>query len=68
MTNHLDYLTADREETYIVAQANAPIDEKGNFLAERVTCRCKGDFIDVEPARWITWMSRPSNWFPWPRA
>jgi DNA-directed RNA polymerase subunit beta len=51
VTNHLDYLTADREETYIVAQANAPIDEKGNFLGERVTCRCKGDFIDVEPAR-----------------
>ncbi len=51
VSNHLDYLTADREETYIVAQANAPIDEKGNFLGERVTCRCKGDFIDVEPGR-----------------
>jgi DNA-directed RNA polymerase subunit beta len=51
VTNHLDYLTADREETYIVAQANAPIDDKGNFLTERVTCRAKGDFIDVEPAR-----------------
>jgi len=47
---HLDYLTADREENYIVAQANAPIDEKGNFLTERVTCRSKGDFVDVEPA------------------
>jgi DNA-directed RNA polymerase subunit beta len=51
VTNHLDYLTADREETYTVAQANASIDDKGNFLGERVTCRCKGDFIDVEPAR-----------------
>src|SRR5208337_1386286 len=51
VTNHLDYLTADREENFIVAQANAPIDEKGNFLGERVTCRCKGDFIDVEPSR-----------------
>jgi DNA-directed RNA polymerase subunit beta len=51
VTNHLDYLTADREETYIVAQANAPIDDKGNFLTERVTCRSKGDFIDVEPSR-----------------
>jgi DNA-directed RNA polymerase subunit beta len=51
VSNHLDYLTADREETYIVAQANAPIDEKGNFLGERVTCRCKGDFIDVDPSR-----------------
>ena len=49
--NHIDYLTADREETFIVAQANAPIDDKGHFLTERVVCRRKGDFIDVEPAR-----------------
>jgi DNA-directed RNA polymerase subunit beta len=48
---HLEYLTADREEAYIIAQANAPIDDKGNFLTERVTCRSKGDFIDVEPSR-----------------
>jgi DNA-directed RNA polymerase subunit beta len=48
---HLDYLTADREEQYIIAQANAPIDDKGHFTNERVMCRCKGDFIDVEPPR-----------------
>jgi DNA-directed RNA polymerase subunit beta len=51
VTNHLDYLTADREENYIVAQANAAIDDKGNFLTERVTCRSKSDFIDVEPTK-----------------
>jgi DNA-directed RNA polymerase subunit beta len=51
VTNQIDYLTADREENFIIVQANAPIDEKGVFLADRVTCRCKGDFIDVEPAR-----------------
>ena len=51
VTNHLDYLTADREEQYIVAQANAPIDDKGHFTTDRVNCRCRGDFIDVEPAR-----------------
>jgi DNA-directed RNA polymerase subunit beta len=51
VTNHIEYLTADREENYIIAQANAAIDEKGNFVTERVTCRCKGEFIDVEPAR-----------------
>src|SRR5881409_2809555 len=51
VTNHIDYLTADREEAFIVAQANAPIDDKGNFTTGRVTCRCKGDFIDVEPSR-----------------
>src|SRR5437868_4544036 len=51
VTNHLDYLTADREETFIIAQANATIDEKGHFTTPRVTCRAKGDFVDVEPAR-----------------
>src|SRR5580693_5690253 len=51
VTTHLEYLTADREEAFIVAQANAPIDDKGNFTVDHVPCRCKGDFIDVEPAR-----------------
>ena len=51
VTNHIDYLTADREETFVVAQANATIDDKGHFLTDRVMCRGKGDFIDVEPAR-----------------
>ena len=49
VTDQLDYLTGDREEGYIIAQANAPIDDKGKFLTDRVPCRCKGDFIDVEP-------------------
>jgi DNA-directed RNA polymerase subunit beta len=47
----IDYLTADREEGYIIAQANAPIDDKGHFLTKTVTCRAKSDFIDVEPER-----------------
>ena len=51
VSQHIDYLTADREEAFIVAQANASIDEKGHFTTERVTCRSKGDFIDVEPAK-----------------
>ena len=51
VTNTIDYLTADREEQFTVAQANAVIDDKGHFLTERVICRCKGDFIDVEPTK-----------------
>ncbi|HWF20092.1 MAG TPA: DNA-directed RNA polymerase subunit beta, partial [Verrucomicrobiae bacterium] len=51
VTNHVDYLTADREETFVVAQANATIDDKGHFLTDKVMCRGKGDFIDVEPER-----------------
>ncbi len=51
VTTHLDYLTADREENFVIAQANAAIDDKGNFLSQHVTCRAKGDFVDVEPTR-----------------
>jgi DNA-directed RNA polymerase, beta subunit len=48
--NHLDYLTADREETFVIAQANSPIKDSGAFGTDRVVCRGRGDFIDVEPA------------------
>ena len=51
VTAHIDYLTADREEQFIVAQANAVIDDKGHYQSDRVMCRCKGDFIDVEPSK-----------------
>ena len=51
VTGHIDYLTADREEAFVIAQANSPIDDKGKFTTDRVVCRGKGDFIDVEPAR-----------------
>src|SRR5512135_1551072 len=47
----IEYLTADREETYIIAQANSPVTDRGAFNTDRVVCRGKGDFIDVEPAR-----------------
>jgi DNA-directed RNA polymerase subunit beta len=51
VTAHIEYLTADREESYIIAQANASIDDKGRYVSEKVTCRWKGEFLDVEPAR-----------------
>jgi DNA-directed RNA polymerase subunit beta len=51
VSGHLDYLTADREEAFVIAQANSPIKESGAFGTDRVVCRGKGDFIDVEPAR-----------------
>src|SRR5688500_4407060 len=51
VTTHIDYLTADREENYIIAQANAPVDDRGHFTTNRVPCRAKSDFVDVEPAR-----------------
>jgi DNA-directed RNA polymerase subunit beta len=49
VSGHLDYLTADREENYVIAQANSAINERGSFATERVVCRDRGNFIDVEP-------------------
>jgi len=51
VTEKVDYLTGDMEENYLVAQANAPIDEKGNFLHPRVSVRYRGDFLEVEPSK-----------------
>src|SRR6516225_9327796 len=51
VTTEIDYLTADREENYLVAQANAPIDDQGNFTDEKVSCRYRGDFLEVEPGK-----------------
>ncbi|MCX7867631.1 MAG: DNA-directed RNA polymerase subunit beta, partial [Limisphaera sp.] len=51
VTDKIEYLTADREEQFLIAQANTPIDEKGRFLQERVLCRARGEFVDVEPER-----------------
>ena len=39
VTDEIVYLTADEEEEYVVAQANAPLDAKGKFLNDRVLVR-----------------------------
>ena len=43
------YLSAEEEDEKIIAQANAQIDEKGNFLTEKVKSRLEGDFPVTEP-------------------
>ncbi|MFO1478158.1 MAG: DNA-directed RNA polymerase subunit beta, partial [Verrucomicrobiota bacterium] len=48
----IEYLTADREESFFIAQANSPLDDKGRFTQDRVVCRGgRGDFVDLDPAR-----------------
>ena len=42
------YLTAWEEEKYVIAQANARVDEKGNLVDDRVIARAGGDFLTVE--------------------
>jgi DNA-directed RNA polymerase subunit beta len=43
------YLSAEEEESKTIAQANAPINDKGEFVNDRVTAREDGDFPVVEP-------------------
>jgi len=50
VTNEIEYVTADQEENFLIAQANNVIDKDGNFLNERVTARERGEFIEVDPA------------------
>ncbi len=49
VTNEIVYLTAEEEDNAVIAQANAPIDEEGNFLNEFVKCRYRGDFPLMRP-------------------
>ncbi len=49
VTKEIDYLTADVEDKYVIAQANAPIDSKGNFTEDRVLVRMKADVDTVDP-------------------
>jgi DNA-directed RNA polymerase subunit beta len=51
VTGKIDYLTADRDEAFLVGQANAPIDDHGKFTGDKVSVRFRGDFLEVEPAR-----------------
>ncbi|WP_073240194.1 DNA-directed RNA polymerase subunit beta [Desulforamulus putei] len=59
VTDEIVYLTADEEEGHIIAQANAPLDENGYFVEERVNARRghdtllvptdRVDYMDVSP-------------------
>jgi DNA-directed RNA polymerase subunit beta len=51
VSKHLDWLTADEEERYVIAQANAELDDKSCFVNERVMVRVRGDFIEVPPEK-----------------
>ena len=49
--NDVDYLTADEEENFIIAQANAALDGKSRFSSPVVLARYRGDFLEVAPER-----------------
>ena len=49
LKNDVVYLTAEEEDTRVIAQANAEVDEKGQFSDARVKARFEGDFPIVDP-------------------
>jgi DNA-directed RNA polymerase subunit beta len=48
VTDEIVYLNALEEEKYIIAQANAPLDEDGRFKSEIISARHRGEFLMVE--------------------
>ncbi|MBE1553128.1 DNA-directed RNA polymerase subunit beta [Sporosarcina limicola] len=64
VTTQIDYLTADVEDNYVVAQANAILSEDGSFVNEGVVGRFQGDntvfkrdqidYMDVSPKQVVS--------------
>ena len=65
VTTQVDYLTADDEDKYVIAQANAPLDDKFRFTEERVLVRQRHgevsevlaedvDYMDVSPRQMVS--------------
>ena len=64
VTDIVDYLTADEEDAFTVAQANEPIGEDGRFVNNRVSCRRREeittaeakeiDYMDVSPKQLVS--------------
>ncbi|MDD2479261.1 MAG: DNA-directed RNA polymerase subunit beta [Victivallaceae bacterium] len=64
VTKQIDYLTADREEEFVIAQANAPLDEKSHFSRATVMARYRGEseehpkdevqYMDVSPKQLVS--------------
>jgi DNA-directed RNA polymerase subunit beta len=65
VTDEIDYLTADEEDRFVIAQANASLDVDGGFAEARVLVRRKGgemelvgsdevDYMDVSPRQMVS--------------
>ncbi|MBQ7188740.1 MAG: DNA-directed RNA polymerase subunit beta [Kiritimatiellae bacterium] len=51
VTDEVQYMPADVEENFVIAQANSELKPDGSFATEKVTCRYKTDFVEVERSR-----------------
>jgi DNA-directed RNA polymerase subunit beta len=48
VTDEVFYMTADKEDGYIVAEANEPLDKNGHFLSNRIGCRFRDEILEVD--------------------
>ena len=46
--DEVEYMTADTEDEYIVAQANAPLDENNRFVRKKITARHRDEFLEID--------------------
>ena len=64
VTSEIEYLDADREEEFVIAQANAGVNEKNEFIDDKVAARKRGeptladlqeiDYMDVSPKQIVS--------------
>lgn len=54
--NQIDYLTADVEDEFTIAQSNEILDEEGRFVNKRVIARGKDGAIDIYPSNEVDYM------------
>jgi DNA-directed RNA polymerase subunit beta len=59
-TEDIVFLTAEEEDDHNIAQANAPLNDAGKFINEKVKARFEGDFPVLEPSE-ITYMDVAPN-------
>ncbi|OFE16958.1 DNA-directed RNA polymerase subunit beta [Humibacillus sp. DSM 29435] len=56
VSDEVDYLSADEEDRFVVAQANAPLDLENNFTEDRVLVRTKGGEVELIPGDDVDYM------------
>jgi len=49
VTNEIEYMTADTEDKYVVAQANEPLDSEGKFVDKKISARYRDEILEVPP-------------------
>ena len=56
VSDEVDYLTADEEDRFVIAQANSPLNDENHFTEERVLVRRRGGEVDLIPPTDVDYM------------